>query len=155
MIQVDWSAAVSGTAGAGTVGGSLGVFDVTAAPQSFVLGHNLTAVASGFSSGVANGSYPYGTGDQTFQFTSLTSGSLIGSGVYLFAPGVGSAPGCPSTLCGIGISAPNAADVADGGNATISTGSILFTFTPVPEPTTVLLLMTGVLSLVTIKHRRA
>jgi hypothetical protein len=71
-IQVGWSASLSGgIVGTGTVSGSLGVFDVTATPQSFLLPASLPATVVGFPAGFSSTLLSSGTVDK---FTSFVLG---------------------------------------------------------------------------------
>jgi hypothetical protein len=118
-----------GGAGTGTLSGSLGSFDVTATPQSFLLPDGLTATASGFASG-----YPTVLSNQqnvfhaSFQFTSLSSGNLVGN-FYGFGA-VGTAPACPTGVCAATLNAPSTAAAGDLLETTGSTGPITFTVVP-------------------------
>jgi hypothetical protein len=159
LIQVDWSAAVSGSLGTGTVYGTLGVFDVASYPASMLLPETgLTAnVAFTYSphgpASFFSGAYPQvsNVNDAVLEILSPASAEL--------SPGASPNPALDYLYFDLGIPdsakpriflrADETVEVRStlfysGGNQTHSaTGPVTYTLSIVPEPASLLLVGSG------------
>ncbi len=180
LVQVDWSASIPETTtpapGPGQLSGSLGVFNVTAVGDTFVLPSDgsLTVVASGFTDGFPNGIYPFtrtfSQGAPTLQFLSVGvspsdfSVNFIDNNAGLLTP-------FPNTCivdglegdCFLGlyddtndgIDKASASLGLDGSLADTNLAAVEYSFTVVPVPAAVWLFGSGLLGLVGIARRKA
>jgi hypothetical protein len=164
QVRVDWSAAVSGANGSGTLSGSFGVFTVSEPGQSFPLpaGSALVATASGFSEGFANRDYELvnASGGLAIRFDSLEpiTTTLVGDGVATHPARWSELSSCDDRLCRVIITryVASGLDLYSAGRGVVegsnfnegySEGQALYTYTLVPEPATSI---TGAAALVTL-----
>jgi len=175
LIEVTWSAALSGAAGTGTATGNLGVFDISTGTERVRIprfgGASADVVeVSGFSNASRNGTYLLAgaSGSLGIQFTSLSSGHLVDSfggaelDRFLYTQS-GSSSDAPGFLLSNASSPTDTTDLAilcrnaTGGTGCdpffgpVNSGSIasvgapLLAFTIVPEPSAAALLVAGAL----------
>jgi hypothetical protein len=179
LVEVGWSASIPGTAtpapGPGQLSGSLGVFNVTAVGDTFLLPSDgsLTAVASGFADGFPNGIYPFtrthSQGAPELQFLSIgTSPSdfsvnFIDNNTGLLSPFPNACvvDGLAGN-CFVGLFDENTSGIdkafaslgIDGSLADTNLAAIEYSFTVVPIPPAVWLFGSGLLGLVGIARRK-
>ena len=149
-VQIDWSAEMSGSE-SGTASGSLGVFEVQTGTEllplpSTGLSARLVRATPGEDPDVITVSQS-GNGGVAFQLTSLNSGQMVQT-----SPG-GSLLFLDSNLSGL-VLGPSTARVLFGGSQ-ISSGSVEYSVTLVPEPGTAPLLALGLLALAGARVRAA
>ncbi len=179
VVRVDWTAEIPGTEfpapGPGLLSGSLGVFDVNAVGDTFVLpaDGSLTVTASGFTDGFPNGVYPLtrvaSQGAPVLEFLSIgstaadfavnfqdTNAGVLSpfssscevdatSGICFVALFDESGTGNDIATASLGISG----DLSDE-----NLGTILYEFSVVPVPAAVWLFGTALIGLIGFGKRR-
>jgi hypothetical protein len=180
LVRVDWSASIpelpSPDAGPGQLSGSLGVFDVNAVGDTFVLppDGSLTALASGFTDGFPNGPYPFtrdgGTGSPELEFLSIGttaddfSVNLVDNNRALNSPFPnactvdGIVGDCFVTLLDQNTSGIDVAAARFRGDPPYVTGPVSpveYSFTIVPVPTAIWLFGSGLLGVIVLARRKA
>lgn len=180
LVQVDWSASIPGTTtpapGPGELSGTLGVFDVNAAGDMFLLPSDgsLTVEASGFTDGFPNGTYfftrEFNQGAPELQF--LTIGTSPGDfSVNIVDENTGLLSPFPNACtvdgtngdCFVSIfdesgSGTDMAYVSLGLSGDLSDKNlapIVYSFTVVPVPAAAWLFGSGLIGLIAIARRKA
>jgi len=150
-VRVDWSSALAGAQGSGTLSGSFGVFTVSEPGQVFPLpaGAALTATASGFSSDFANRDYTLdiAIGGLALRFDSLdpVTTTLVGDPGEGYPSRYSSLSACGDQMCRVIIAryVSEGFDLFSAGrgvlaggtyNETSSDGQAVYTYTQLPEP---------------------
>jgi hypothetical protein len=182
-VQVDWTASVTPNAGgtpslgSGLLIGSLGIFDVNAAGDVFELpaDGSLTVIASGFSGGFPNQSYALtrsGTFPLLLEFLTVGliaedfSATFRNFAILLSDQITPCLVSGISGVCQVTLSDDFGGDVIGGDVATAgwnalgelpieSSGTVNFTFTIVPEPSTATLLALGLVGIAAGRRRTA